>query len=205
MVSSMKKEEMSLILSLMHKRLGLILFCLLGYFIGHTQKSFSLDEAIAYAIDNSCEVAVAALEVKSAQAEVDEFKSVGLPQVNGRLDYNYYFYSPINPIDDFVTPAVFSVLVQEFPGEVQAPTTDPETFEFSFFNRNNLSANVDATMLLFDGSYLTGLKAARVFEELSRKKISVKEEEITTTIFLLNIYISCKSIILYNLFSIFIQ
>ena len=169
---------MSSIPSLMHKRLGFTIIFIVGFLVGHTQKSFSLEGAIAYAIEHRCEIEVAALEVKSAEAEINEFKSIGLPQVNAKIDYNYYFYSPINPIEDFITPAIFGVLVQEFPGQVTPPTTEPETFEFSFFNRHNLSANIDASMLLFDGSYLTGLEAAKVFKELSKKKVSVKEEEI---------------------------
>ena len=173
---------MSSIPSLMHKRLGFTIIFIVGFLVGHTQKSFSLEGAIAYAIEHRCEIEVAALEVKSAEAEINEFKSIGLPQVNAKIDYNYYFYSPINPIEDFITPAIFGVLVQEFPGQVTPPTTEPETFEFSFFNRHNLSANIDASMLLFDGSYLTGLEAAKVFKELSKKKVSVKEEEIRAAV-----------------------
>ena len=178
----MKKEEMRLIPYCMYRKYIIIILCLFCGYIGQTQKSFSLDEAISYAVENSCEMAVAALDIKAADAEIDEFKSIGLPQVNGRIDYNYYFYSPINPVEDFVTPAVFNVLVQEFPNEVMPPTTGPETFEFSFFTRNNLSANVDATMLLFDGSYLVGLQAANVFKELSIKKTAIKEEEIRAAV-----------------------
>ena len=107
----MKKEEMRLIPYCMYRKYILIILCLFCGYIGQTQKSFSLDEAISYAVENSCEMAVAALDIKAAEAEIDEFKSIGLPQVNGRIDYNYYFYSPINPVEDFVTPAVFNVLV----------------------------------------------------------------------------------------------
>ncbi len=178
----MKKEEMSS-MQYLGPRLRLTLFAIIISTIGvSAQKSFSLDEAIEYAIENSCEMEVANLDIKRAEAEILEVKSQGLPQINGRLDYNYYFLTPINPVEDFITPAVYGVLLEEFPGEVSAPTTDPEVFEFSFFTRNNLSANIDASMLLFDGSYLTGVKAAKVFKDLSLKKVAIKEEEIRSAV-----------------------
>ncbi len=146
------------------------------------QQSFSLDEAIAYGLQNSAEIKLNGLEVEDAEARITEIKATGLPQVNAGIDYNYYFITPQQPVEDFISPAVYGVLVQEFPGQVTPPTGDPEIFEFSFFTNHNLTAKVDASMLLFDGSYLTGLKAARLYRELARKRKGVKEENIKANI-----------------------
>ena len=148
----------------------------------YAQTSFSLDEAIEYALKNSTEMELARLEVKSAESKIKEFKSIGMPQVNAGVDYNYYFATPISPVEDFITPSIYGVLVEEFPGEVTFPTEDPETFEFSIFTRHNLAASIDGSMLLFDGSYLTGLKASKLFKELTAQDLAVKQEEIKAAV-----------------------
>lgn len=146
------------------------------------QTTFTLEEAIDYALKNSRQAKMTDLEVAQADAEIAEVKSRGLPQVNAGVDYNYYFYTPVNPVEDFITPAIYGVLQQEFPGEVTEPTGDPQIFQFSFFPKNNLTARIDGSMLLFDGSYLTGLKAARLFKDLRMKRKSIVEEEIRSQV-----------------------
>ena len=138
-------------------------------FSAFTQSAFNLKEAVDYAVANSSNTALAGLDVQTAESQVNEFKSIGLPQVNAGIDYTYYVYAPASPVEDFITPVVYDALITEFPGEVTFPPGPFQSFEFSPFTRNNLTARVDATMLLFDGSYLTGLKAAKLFKELSTK------------------------------------
>ncbi len=142
------------------------------------QSSFTLDEAISYALEHSTDLKLTQIEVDNADAQITEFKSIGMPKVTGRANYTYYFARPVNPIPDFITPAVYNILVEEEVPGVEPFVGPPEINEFSFFTKHNLSANIDASVLLFDGSYLSGLKAARMFKELTRKSIDVKEEEI---------------------------
>lgn len=147
-----------------------------------SQESFTLVEAIAYAKSHSNDMALSVLDISTADAQLKEYKSIGLPQVNAGLDYNHYFYAPVSPVEDFITPAIYGVLTSEFPGEVTPPTGDPQIFEFGIFTKHNLSAKVDASMLVFDGSYLTGLKAAKLFKELTAKKVEIKEEDIAAKV-----------------------
>jgi len=146
------------------------------------QTKFNLEEAIEYAIKHSSEMELSSLDYEDAEAKIVETKAMGMPQVNGGLDYNYYFYTPAVPVPDFISPRVYGILENEFPGEVVAPMGPPEFQELSFFTKNNLTARVDATMLLFDGSYLTGLKAAKLYRELTRKRKDVKLEEIRAAV-----------------------
>ena len=146
------------------------------------QNSYTLEEAIDYAIENNANMKMAMMDVDRAEASLAEFKSAGLPQVNASVDYNYYFFTPVNPIPDFLTPAIYGVLLEEFPNQVTPPPGEPDILEFTFFNKHNLSANVNGSMLLFDGSYLTGLKAAKLFRELTRKKIDTAEEQVRTQV-----------------------
>ncbi|NNF22054.1 MAG: TolC family protein [Saprospiraceae bacterium] len=145
------------------------------------QNSFSLDEAIEYAISHSNNMKLARLEVEKANSQIIEYRAIGLPQVDAALEYQYYFEVPVSPVEDFVTPAVYGVLAQEFQ-EIEPFQGQPETFEFSIFRKNNLSARIDARWLVLDGSYFSGLKAAKMFRELTRKTIDVSEEDIRANV-----------------------
>lgn len=148
----------------------------------YAQQSFSLQEAIDYAIKNSNDMRLAQLEVEDAEAKIMEYKSIGMPKVDAGLNYQYYFARPVNPVQDFITPAVYQVLEDEMVEGVQPYQGPPELFEFSFFQKHNVSANLNASVILFDGAYLKGLKAAKMFKELSTKSLDVKEEEIKANV-----------------------
>ena len=69
----------------------LILFTLISFIIntGFSQdiKVLSLDEAIAFGLENNYEVINSEKDVESAKARVRESTAMGLPQINGSIDY----------------------------------------------------------------------------------------------------------------------
>ena len=146
------------------------------------QLSFTLEEAIDYAIENSNQMKMAQLEVRDAEAQISEFKSYVMPKLSGRLNYQYYFAVPVSPVDDFITPAVYQVLEAEEVAGVEPYVGPPDVFEFTIFQKHNVSANLDASMVLFDGSYTVGLEASKLFRELTSKSLDVKQEEITSNV-----------------------
>lgn len=160
----------------MRKATFSVIFLLLTL-VSYTQESFSLEESIQYALNNSCIIKLANLDIEDAEAQITEFKAIGLPKVDAGVNYQHYFEIPVNPVEDFITPSIYGVLSQEF-DEIEPLQGEPEVFEFTFLTKNNLIANLEAQWLLFDGSYLSGLKAVKIFRELTRKSVDVKEEEI---------------------------
>lgn len=162
------------------QRIILTIICLSFWNLGFNQKSFTLAEAIDYAIKHSHDLELDHIQVKTASAEIKEFKSIGVPTVKAGVDYNYYVYTPATPIQDFITPAVYRVLAEE--GLADPFTGTLESQKFSFFQPHNLTGRIDATALLFDGSYLEGLKAARLFKELQTKAIAVTEQGIRSNV-----------------------
>ena len=139
-----------------------LIVLLLSCCIINAQQEFTLKQAIEYGIEHSNQVKIAHLDVEDADAQITEFKSIGVPKVSGSLNYQYFLARPVNPVEDFITPTVYQVLEFEDVAGVDPFVGPPELFEFSFFQKNNLSANLDASFLLFDGSFLTGLKAAKL-------------------------------------------
>jgi len=158
-----------------------VLFILLSVKIS-SQESFTLQQAIDYALQNSPELQMADLDIRDADAQITEFKAIGLPQLNGKINYQYYIQRPVNPVEDFITPSVYQVLLaEEVPG-VEPYTGSPEVFEFALFRRNNVNTGVEASWLLFDGSYLSGLKAAKMYKGLTRKAIHITKEELRANV-----------------------
>ena len=140
---------------------------ILSFFMvsGFSQETFSLQEAIDYALSNHPAIKLKQLDIQTADSDIREFKSIGMPKVTGSINYQYYFKTPVQPVEDFISPAVYGVLFQEQVLEPRALGA-PDVFEFSFFQPHNLTGGIEASALLFDGSYLVGLKAARLYKEL---------------------------------------
>lgn len=116
-------------------------------------KSFTLDEAIAYALANSFEVKNAHLDIADADQLIKENKATGMPQVSGSLGYSYSFKLP----ETIVPAGLFSGMPVE--GEFEKLP--------AFGAKNRITASVDASFLVFDYSYLTALKAARTAKSLA--------------------------------------
>lgn len=113
--------------------------------------SFSLTEAIDYALENNRIVKNAQRDIEAAKEQKWETTATGLPQIDASVDYQNFLKQQISLI-----PAEF---VGGEPGEFA---------EVVFGTKQNVNAAVTLRQLLFDGSYLVGLQSAKVFLEISR-------------------------------------
>jgi outer membrane protein TolC len=125
------------------------------------QRSMSLQEAQAYAMRNSYLVKTSRLEVEKAQKQLWEITAIGLPQVNGQLDYQYSPQLPQQPI-----PAEF------FGGE-------PGTFQTVAFGvANSAIASLQLNQLLFDGTYLLARQGSVLLKEIRKDELEKSQVEI---------------------------
>jgi outer membrane protein TolC len=164
----------------MENRLIILLLVCLSNFAA-AQESFTLEQAIAYAIEHSDQLAIDALDVENAAASVKEFKSIGLPKINGSINYQYNFLKVISPVPDFISPSVYGVLFQE-QLLAERDLGEPEIFELTFQTNHSLIGGLDASWLLFDGSYLVGLRGARLFKDLTSKASAITIQEIKANV-----------------------
>lgn len=125
---------------------------------------YTLEECINFAIENTVSVKNAKLDRRLAEAKVGEIKAIGLPQLNASVDFNNFFK----------VPKAF------LPGEVIGG--EPGTFvAVEFQPQYSGTASASLSQLIFDGSYLLGLKAAKVYIDVTDKqveklKIDIAEE-----------------------------
>ena len=129
-----------------------LLFFALAFSLGATaqEKSLhlSLEEAIQFALENSYNIQATQNDISSAKKVVWETTASGLPQINGSIDYQNFLKQPVSLAD--------------FDG-------DGVDEQFVFGRKQNLSASVTVSQLLFDGSYLVSLQASKAYLKISEQ------------------------------------
>ncbi len=132
---------------------------------------FSLQHAIEFALKHQAAVLNADIDVQIAKNKVNETTGIGLPQVSTNFSFQ-----------DFVKVPV-SLIPGEFFGE-PAGTFIPVQFGVKYQS----ALNLEASQLLFDGSYLVGLQASKTYKELSIR--NSKRTKIETAVAVTKAYYS---------------
>ena len=117
--------------------------------------SFSLQEAIDYSKIHNRNIQNADLNVQAAEEQRWETIAIGLPQLNGAIDYKNNINRPVE-------------------GDPSNPN-DPINF---FFPKNSLSPSLTVSQLIFDGSYIVGLQASKVYLDISKNAKEKTDNEI---------------------------
>lgn len=130
---------------------------------GGSKVDFSLKEAQDYAVENSYFTRSAMMDVEKSEQRIKEVTGMGLPQVNASASYNHFLEIPtqIAPANSF-NPA--------------APADEFVPLQFGL--ANSMKAGITVNQLLFDGSYLVGLKASKVYRELAYADQAKSQAEI---------------------------
>jgi outer membrane protein len=139
---------------------------------------FTLADCIQYAYEHQDSVVNARLDVKSAEYKVKETTGIGLPQINGSASFQDYLKIPTTLI----------------PGEFIGQPGTYIPLKFGVKYQSNLG--LDASQILFDGSYLVGLKASKTYKELSQRNVtrSVIEANVQVTKAYYQVLVSGESI-----------
>lgn len=132
--------------------------------------SFSLNDAVAYALKNNYTLQNSRLDTKKQEYAIKEIRSAGLPQLNGSLQFQDFEKLPVSLIPNFF---------QNKPNEY---------LPVKFGVRFQTTAAVQLRQLIFDGGYIIGLKASNEFLSLYHnleKKTAIDVENSTTKAYLL--------------------
>ncbi|MFT6333953.1 MAG: outer membrane protein TolC [Halioglobus sp.] len=144
------------------------------------QQSFTLDEAIAYGLENQNSIKMNDIEIANSESEIKEVKAIGLPQINGTVDYSYYFNVPVQPVQDFISPSVYRILEAE---GLSTTTQGPlETFELGFVQPQQFNVGLSANMKVFDGSYFYAIRGAKLYRDLIKKQKDATVDQIKANI-----------------------
>lgn len=127
-------------------------------------KELTLAEAIEYAMNNNISIKNSILDVEDASEQIVEQRAVGIPRVDASVNWDYALALPVSLI----------------PNEFLDPSAPPGEFTaVKFGTRNNFVAGIEANTLIFDFTYLTGLKAAKLYkvyagEQLNQQRFDIK-------------------------------
>ena len=139
-----------------------------------TPNNFSLKQCIEYAVKNQNSIQNATLDEAIAAAKVKEITALGLPQINGAVQF--YSNDPLrrmfgvgNGSYNFLAGGVIPK------GEVFAA---PNLFQLP--SGGDVGATV--TQLIFSSSYIVGLQAANTYKELAAKSTQLSKIQVTEAV-----------------------
>jgi outer membrane protein len=120
--------------------------------------NFSLQQAIDHALVNNYKSINARKDIESSIQKKRETTAIGLPQVNGGIDFLHNF----------------NLQKQGVTGNAFNPTGSPdEVATIAFGTKNTMIAKATLSQLIFDGSYIVALQASKAylqFFETAKKK-----------------------------------
>ncbi len=146
------------------------------------ETEFSLEDCIDYALQNNENLEISKLENDIAVTQINEILARGLPQINGSIGLAKNIDIQTSFIQDFISPAVYGVLIHESLLPDGTTTPDPQTFPAVFGTKYSGKANLTVRQLIFDGSYFVGLKAARTVKLLSQRQEKQTRVEIVENV-----------------------
>ncbi len=149
------------------------------------QHTMTLKQAQEYASEHSYSVRGAYFDAEAALRGVKETIAIGLPQVNGSIDYNNYIDIPtqVAPADAFGFPAYLTQFLGEVSAETGVPINAPAgdanaVSEFQFGAPQTMTAGVALSQLIFDGSYFVGLKAAKTYAQVMNGAVAITQRDV---------------------------
>jgi len=138
-------------------------------------QNYSLQQAVDYALTNSILVKNSVSDVEISKSKVGEIRAIGLPKV----DFSTTFLHNIK-VQNFV----LEYAEGGFTGELvkQDPSLKGKPTGFALQLKNSLDPTIKVSQLLFNGSYIIGLRAASAYTDLSRKQLRQTKIEVKTQV-----------------------
>ena len=154
--------------------------------------ALSLPQAVHYAVQNKSSLKATRLAEQTAAARIGEIKAQGLPQLNigANLADNFKLQRSLFNAGAFAGPTLAGTTLTQAdisqaqtgqavtlnPTYTKAAELPPQGVAFGLQYAGNSSASL--SQQLFDGSYLIGLRAAKVYQELAKKQTQQAEIDV---------------------------
>lgn len=119
--------------------------------------AMSLSDCIGYALTNHPNIKVAQLQIRDAEWQIKENKSIGLPQVSAGVSYQYFIQRA-------------SIPASVFGGD------EDENIAFSAVH--SLSPSITLNQLFFSNSYRLAVKGAEYYRNYVRQQMAVTMQTI---------------------------
>lgn len=126
-------------------------------------RSFTIEEAKAYAMENNLSVHNADNDIEIARKKIVETRGIGLPQVNINGNFNHFINLPVTVMDaKFLNPMA----------------AEGETVSFEAGTKYSSTGSLEVGQILFNGSYIVGLQAASFFAKFQETVSNQTKEDV---------------------------
>ena len=131
--------------------------------------TYSLKEVQEQALKNNALMKLAGMDEIIARKTVSSFAAIGMPQIGGTGSFNHFIDIPTSvvPADAFGPPS---------------SGNSDEIIELQFGSKYTSSVGVVLNQLIFDGTYLVGLKAAKTFVQVQTQGKAKTEIEVKSLV-----------------------
>ena len=144
----------------------------------------SLNDALRMAQENNLNIKNSQLDLKIAQKKIWETIAIGLPHIDGTAKYQFLPKVPSMPASNFDPNAA--------PGDV-----------LELGVKQNIVYDLSVSQLIFNGAYLIGLKASKVYYNLSEESLEKAQleinESVTNTYYMILVAEESRKILISNL------
>ena len=137
----------------------LIYLLVLANFVGAQEnqvQKYSLKEAVDFAKKNNYSLKNNKLDVIASQKKVNEVLAMGLPQINASANLINNVKIPVQVVPNFLQPVMGG----------------PDNLELAFSRPYTSGITLSANQLLFDGTFILGVKASKEFVNLAQLNLS---------------------------------
>jgi outer membrane protein TolC len=124
------------------------------------QQTFTLQQAQDYALKNANSITQSKYDEELAKIQIDQLLAIGLPQLNGSVQFQNFLNLPTS----IIPGAIFGAPGQDVKVQFGVPY--------------QMTAGVSGSQLLFDGAWLIGLQASKEYSQLAAMKVKKSEFEI---------------------------
>ena len=150
--------------------------------------SFTAQQAVDYAKQNSVQVKNALLDILIQKQVNRDVTSIALPQINGSASITRNIDIPVQTIPDFISYQVYDVLknedVRDAGGNpITVPSGGFSNLLFPFGNPWNANAGVTLSQIVFDGQVFIALKARNGTISLQERIAELTEEGIRANVY----------------------
>lgn len=132
-----------------------------------TSQTFSLQQAKAYALENSDKIKNANLDLDIANEKVKETRAIGLPQINATGSFNNFLNLPVQVVSaNFLNPNA----------------SPDDLISFRAGTNYNASGNIQVSQLIFNGSYIVGLQVSKFYTQFRETSIAKTKEDVLVNV-----------------------
>ena len=154
----------------------ILLFFAGSILLSAQSKVYTLDEAINIALKNNKDISISVMNVKKAEAAVDEAFGYALPSLDLSGNFSHFLQKPKMSFPDFqslLTNATYSILFDEnvIPRDENKYLPMQNVLQ-SFAQTNNFSTELTLTQTLFSSAVFEGIGASKIYYNLAKADLN---------------------------------